>query len=66
MNLNKLVFPAPKKTSQRNPFDRIQSAPPEGKEDDKNTDQALKNYFKDKPINPNSNFSKVLLSYKIP
>ena len=56
----KFVFPIPTKNFLDSPFERIQSAPPEGKEDDKNKDQALKIFLKNKPINQNPNVSKVL------
>lgn len=62
----KFIFPIPTKNSQNSPFDRIQSAPPEGKEDDKKTDQDLKQFLKSKPINQNPNVTKVLPNIKIP
>ena len=62
----KFIFPIPTKNSHNSPFDRIQSAPPEGKEDDKKTDHDLMKFLKNMPINQNPNVTKVLPNIKIP
>lgn len=44
---NKITNPLPTKTApNKNPYDRIQSAPPEGKEEDKKKDIQIKEAFK--------------------
>jgi len=62
MNPNKLVFPNPSKSSANpSPYERIQSAPPEGKEDAKNKDQILKDFLKANPQNVNLKVKNQLL-----
>lgn len=56
---NKLIIPVPNKASKKDPYERVQSAPPDGKEDDKIRDMNIKQAFKNWQVNPGQKVRKI-------